>query len=417
MAKKDSLDGIAKTEGASTGQPTNLNSSALGKYQMIASTRKAMYKKLGYTDIEGAEKEFKRNPVFEKRVADMYKEELNSKIPRSIQGIQREHMLAKGWYTGDVNYPDNKVPNPEAGNTLTAGQYASKATGTQSTSKVSKTIPYKTSVPDTSPWIPKADSVKRNYGTMTALETSPKVKPSITAKPISSDKIVEPVVTKQRPNLTNSFSSTVPYLSNLYNAFQKPAPVPQPVYNKPITLQRVNFDNDRYEANKDYRADRMNADATLDANTSVAVKQFAKAQKFGNMSKINQEERNQNIAIGNRELGINAQIAQGNNQMLSDYRTLGAERQNAIQSQNSANFANATDKFVASQNVNKQYELEDRKLDVLQATDTYGTDARLRKRLKEIEDDRNKMGWGGKIGGKVSRYSAGAFMKKLKNVY
>jgi hypothetical protein len=411
MGKKDSLDGIAKTEGASTGQPTNLKSTALGKYQMIESTRKAMYKKLGYTDMEGAEKEFKRNPTFEKKVADMYKDELNAKIPKSIQGVQRERMLAKGWYTGDVNYPDDKVPNPEAGNTLTAGQYASKSTGTQITSKTSVNIPYKNSVPDTSPWVPKTDPIKRNSMSMTSLDGS--YKPSITGKTIIPEEATTLMDTrepssKQKINWKGTASAVTPYLSNIYNTFQKPAAIPQPVYNKPVQLERVNMDNDRYEANRDYRTDIANADRTLDGNTSVAVKQFAKAQKFGNMSKINQEERNQNIAISNKEVGINAGIQQGNNEMLYNFRTLGAERENAIKTQRSANLANAADKFTAQQNVKAQYDLEDRKLGVLENTDEYGTYGRLSKKLGL---DKKRMG------GSLGKYSAGAFMKKLKTVY
>ena len=418
MANKDPLTGIAKVEGANTGQPTNLNSSALGKYQMIAETRKRMYKRLGYTDIEGAEREYKRNPSFEKRVADEYRDELDAQIPKSVTGKQREHMLAKGWYTGDVNYPDDKVPNPEAGNKLTAGEYASKSTGVQSIPSTSKEVlTYQGKIPETKLYTSGEFTGQRKYPPMTRMSGADfNQKPSITAKPIDMQ---DPKVTamldpykkesKPRMDMAGTISSTAPYISNVYNAFQKPAPVPQPVYNKPISLQRIDMNNDRYEANKDYRADILNADRTLDGNTSVGVKQFAKAQKFSNMSKINQQERNENLAISNKEIGINAGIQQGNNEMLYNYRTLGAERQNAIRTQQSANFANAADKFVAQQGVKNQYALEDRKLDILENTDEYGTNKRLMKKLKQPEEK--------KMGGSLGKYSAGSFMKKLKTVY
>lgn len=239
---------------------------------------------------------------------------------------------------------------------------------------------------------------------------------------IGTEKTIQ--TNKQGLTLKGSGADAIPYLSNMYNAFQKPAPVPQPVYNSPIQLDRVNLDNDRYEANKDYRATGLNADRTLDGNSSVAVKAFAKAQKFKDMSTINQTERNENVAIANKERGINVSIAQDNNAMLYNYRTLGSERENAIRTQQSANIANATDKFTNQQTVKNQYALEDRKLGILENTDQYSTYARLQAKLdaeektkKEAEEKAKKGIQTLKMGGSLGKYTAGAFMKKLKTVY
>lgn len=122
--------GIFKNEGAQTGQTTNLHSSAMGRGQMIRGTREAMYKRLGIDekDFQQAEQMFKTNPAFESRVMNAYHQELDSRIPQNIQGQQRKYMIAKGWYTGDPNYPDDKVPGKQAGNKLTAGEYARRAT-------------------------------------------------------------------------------------------------------------------------------------------------------------------------------------------------------------------------------------------------------------------------------------------------
>lgn len=123
--------GIFHAEGAKLGQPTNLNSSAIGRGQMIKGTRELMYKKLGIpkSDYSKAEQEFKTNADFEMQVLNAYRDDLDKKIPSNIQGQQRDYMIAKGWYTGDVNYPDDKVPGREAGNKLTARQYALKTLG------------------------------------------------------------------------------------------------------------------------------------------------------------------------------------------------------------------------------------------------------------------------------------------------
>lgn len=426
MAKKDKniMKGIASTEGASLGRPTDLSGTALGTYQMIEETRKRMYKRLGYTDIEGAEREFKRNAAFEKRVADEYKDELGEQIPKNIKGKQRDYMIAKGWYTGNVNFPDGVIPHPEAGNKITAGEYARKSTGAG--------IPYSNSVPktkvwETERWVPEVytpePDPKSLRPTMTALETTPQYKPNITGKPIGAAQTTAMMTyneppEKQKIDWKGTASAVTPYLSNLFNAFQKPAPVPKPVYNSPVTLQKVNFDNDRYEVAKDYRTDRLNADQTLDANTAVAVKQFSKGQKFGSMSKINQQERNENTAISNKQVALNAGIAQGNNEILRNYRNLGAERENAITSDRMANVANAADKFIMGQNVQNQYKLDERRMDVLEATDQYGTNAHLLKKLEELDEKRSSKNNGQwKMGGKLPKYSAGSIMKKLKPVY
>lgn len=122
------FSGIFKNEGAKTGQPTNLNSSAIGRGQMIKGTRLAMYKKLGITDVESAEQAFKTDPNFEMQVLNAYRGELDQRIPSNIQGKDREYMIAKGWYTGNPFYDDNTVPGKSAGNKLTAGEYARRAT-------------------------------------------------------------------------------------------------------------------------------------------------------------------------------------------------------------------------------------------------------------------------------------------------
>lgn len=128
-AEQSFIDRLYNIEGVTTGQPTNLNSSAVGRGQMIKATRERMYKKLGYTDIKSAEQAYRTDPNFEAQVIGAYRDELDSKIPLDIQGPERERRIAKGWYTGDVNYPDDKVPHPEAGNRITAGQYADRMVG------------------------------------------------------------------------------------------------------------------------------------------------------------------------------------------------------------------------------------------------------------------------------------------------
>lgn len=128
--ESSNMSGIYKVEGGKTGEPTNLKSSAVGKGQMIKGTRFLMYKKLGIpkSSYEEAEQVFRTDPIFEDKVINAYREDLDARIPKNIQGKEREYMIAKGWYTGDPFYPDNVVPHPEAGNRITAGEFARRAT-------------------------------------------------------------------------------------------------------------------------------------------------------------------------------------------------------------------------------------------------------------------------------------------------
>lgn len=374
----------------------------------LAARQQLLKRSYGNDDIESGLRRYSNQgygseiypEIAGKKFKDLSETELNELTKRQVRA--EDATMFKTLYPNDKTV----YPNAKRGNS-----------GTQSTPGIGILAQPKLTVPETKLYTSGEFTGQRKYTPMTRMSGADfNQKPSITAKPLDKEdprvaNMIDPYKkeTKPRVDMGNTASSVTPYLSNIYNAFQKPAPVPQPVYNKPISLQRIDMNNDRYEANKDYRADILNADRTLDGNTSVGVKQLAKAQKFNNMSKINQQERNENLAISNKEIGINAGIQQGNNEMLYNYRTLGAERQNAIRTQQSANFANAADKFVAQQGVKNQYALEDRKLDILENTDEYGTNKRLMKKLMQPEEK--------KMGGSLGKYSAGSFMKKLKTVY
>jgi len=275
--------------------------------------------------------------------------------------------------------------------------------------------------PDVAEWssstLPKLDS----RPTMTRMDNMPEGKGSkMVGKlidvptPALASTEGEPSSSTRRTVPKVGLGDMTPYLSNIANALQKPAPVPMPIMDRQIQLEKVNMDNDRFEIQKDYRGTMLNADRTLDGNTSVAVKQFGKAQKFAQMSAVNQAERNQNNVIGNKEITLNSSIAMGNNAKLYENRVNIADRENAIKRERSANFANATDKMVAQQNVKSQEDLENRKLDLLSGNDTYGTYQRMLDRAEEAKKKRETYGFGGKLGGRVPRFSAGSFMSKFK---
>lgn len=170
----------------------------------------------------------------------------------------------------------------------------------------------------------------------------------------------------------------IPYVSNLYAMNQKPAAIPHPFTEQGVHLQRVNFNNDRYEAAKDYRGTMLNADQTLDGNSAIAVKAYGLAQKFKQTSSINQAERNQNSQISNQETVYNQGVNTRNLQRVYDTNVANMDRQNRIMSANMANVANASDKYIAQQDEQAKADLEERALNIYASNDPYGTYARLK---------------------------------------
>lgn len=197
----------------------------------------------------------------------------------------------------------------------------------------------------------------------------------------------------------------LPYLSNLYSATVRPPATPSPMLAPPTSLQRVSMDVDRNQLESDYRDTLRNSDLA-DVATSTRAKLAAKAQKFGQMSKINEVERNANIDISNKEREANLAIDMANRQALYNKQLQDVERQNAILSQQSANFSNFTDKLIAQQGVKDQQDLELKKLDILANYDQFNN----------INNYMTKMGLTEKkaAGGKL--YTAGRFMKTLKPI-
>jgi hypothetical protein len=202
--------------------------------------------------------------------------------------------------------------------------------------------------------------------------------------------------------MSNAVGQLLPFASNIYNAFQKPGQVPRPIMDNPIALQRVSMANDRNEVERGVRGNNLSFDQTLDAQTAAANKQFTLAQRFNQLSKVNQEERNQNMEIGNRETVMNHNIQSGNNAKMDQFWKDRLDRENVQKSQQSANVANAGDKAMAMYNNKQLKELDNRKIQMQLALDDTGA----MERFKKNNPDLFKYGLGGKL------YSAGQFKRQ-----
>jgi hypothetical protein len=226
---------------------------------------------------------------------------------------------------------------------------------------------------------------------------------------------------RQMRPVEDKMNDMLPYLSNLYSAGLKPPPVPSPMMMSPTSLQRVSMNVDRNKVEGDYRTFANTAQQTLGAAEGTRAMLGAKAQKFEQMSKVNEVERNANIQIANQEREANMAIDQANRKAMYDKQLMDVNRQNAIIAQKSANLANVSDKMLAQQSVKDQRALEQDKFRIMQENDTYGNLNRYlgkeSKKQGEIVDPTERA-YGGMLkmakGGRL--YTAGRFMRGLKPI-
>jgi len=206
----------------------------------------------------------------------------------------------------------------------------------------------------------------------------------------------------------------LPFANNIINAFRTPPPVPMPNMDSPVTLQKVNMDNDRFEVEKGVRAANASAYRNLDENTATAASGYNLAQRFNQLSAVNQSERNQNTAISNQEVMTNAGIKSSNNSKL-DQRDLNiVERKLAMQRENSQNFANAVDKKIMIDNEKSKANLDLKRFGILmKAYNRDGVAGREFSSLSEMQAD--------PIGAKYIRNKAGEteaeILKKANEEY
>ena len=166
---------------------------------------------------------------------------------------------------------------------------------------------------------------------------------------------------KSSVDIGGVLGKVAPYISNIAAAFTKPGAVPRPFMYKPVALQRVNMDNYRNEIERGVRGNNLSFDQTMDAQGAAANKQFTLAQRFNQLSRVNQDERNQNIAIGNNEMLANNRIQSANNDKQYQFQVDNLTRNNLIKSNRLENLADVGNKFVAGQNLRAQQQLDLRK--------------------------------------------------------
>jgi hypothetical protein len=161
--------------------------------------------------------------------------------------------------------------------------------------------------------------------------------------------------------------SLLPFASNIINSFRKPPMPRMGTLNPTVTLDKVDFSNERNAVGTTYNAADRAAERSVDSNTAEAIKAFNRGSRFRQINDINARETNTNVGIGNQQAMINAQITAGNTAKMDKYGDELVSRSIAQQREQSANIANAGDKIIAIKNENAKRDTELSKAGILKS--------------------------------------------------
>jgi len=179
---------------------------------------------------------------------------------------------------------------------------------------------------------------------------------------------------KTSVNWGNLASGLAPYAgvaaNYMVNEQAKKLRLPQEKLTTPISLQRVNYDNQRAEA--DIQRGQLNKITNRNL-TNSAVASAVMAQNLGTTIRqknaINESEMNTNRLIGNEEVGKNKSIEQLNNRTQVDNEDRFYNRDRDYL-QNKGQIATNLSSMLQKQRADRmKYDLEDRKIDIVADAD------------------------------------------------
>lgn len=177
-----------------------------------------------------------------------------------------------------------------------------------------------------------------------------------------------PAAAAQEPSWQSQVSAgldnVVPYVSNIANSFRRPPSPAVPRGYDPVHLQRVNYGADRAEIDRTIAGQNQGLGA-LGENQATAVRTANLVQGIRGKNQVSQAEANQNAQISNQEIGMNSQIARGNIDNMNQYEDQRVNMRMAQQGQQSANLANAADKYVGMRNQQAMRNVERDKFNIL----------------------------------------------------
>ena len=199
----------------------------------------------------------------------------------------------------------------------------------------------------------------------------------------------------------------IPYASNIVNAFRK---APRATYAGDVSSiagRRFTMDAARSGMREAFRTKTGAADRMLDENTAAAVKGSSYAGYLQGIGRVGEAEMNQNYQSDMDVNQTNSRISMFNKQSQQQNLDDNANRRMINQSNQSANLANAADKFITAKNYKTDAQNQLDAVRMYNLNDIAGVKARLAT-LAQKEGIGTEEDWGvlkgkKKYGGPISR--------------
>ncbi len=199
------------------------------------------------------------------------------------------------------------------------------------------------------------------------LYTSPGTYPRIQAgmSPVEAEEALRRLrFERGLKNGVSQLENIAPYASNIINSFRR---APRPTVPRPYQYNRltpVSYGASRAEAERAVYGANQGLNA-LGENAATAVRTANLTQGIRSVNQINEAEANENAQISNRVGVLNTQIANSNVDNLNRFDDMNVNAQMIDVQQQSANMANAADKYIAIRNQQRLADLEGQKFQVL----------------------------------------------------
>ncbi len=213
----------------------------------------------------------------------------------------------------------------------------------------------------------------------------------------------------RRRQITGAVESIAPYASNIINSFRR---APRPTVPRPYQYNRltpVSYGASRAEAERAVYGANQGLNA-LGENAATAVRTANLTQGIRSVNQINEAEANENAQISNRVGVVNTQIANSNIDNLNRFDDMNVNAQMIDVQQQSANMANAADKYIAIRNQQRLADLEGQKFQVL--SKLYEDSGVLRRLVGDSETDPRT----GIPRMSPKTYSAGGMLRRITKV-
>ena len=197
-----------------------------------------------------------------------------------------------------------------------------------------------------------------------ALKSSQLVDPGYKLNTYSKFRILSGKVGKGLTDAMGNAEKVVPYVSNLVNSFRKTPRPHVPIMQNAVGSVKLNFDDQRVEADRSVRGANRSADMMLDENTAGSLKAANLASGIRAKNSIATSEANANAQLAMQTNQMNTGIEANNLARMDRYNDDAVGAQIADQRERSANLSNAADKFVMQQNEKAKAKLDLDKLNV-----------------------------------------------------